>query len=378
VNRSIPIYAGFMTKKIIRAFSKSAKYTIDNNFEGLNWKIFRTGDILDIKGLKIVPCHIDHSIPAAYGFIIYSSAGPIVYTGDFRMHGPLSNMTEEFLQEILTHNQYLSLDTINSEKKKLLSKGIKVLICEGTKVHKGVVESEKEVENNLEKIFENNPFDFILVKYDRLDWDRFRTFSNIAKKYGWKYIISEKDAYFYYLLNKDKIYKTMTDPNILEDDHIYILKKGNVKFKWQEKVRQALYIYQKSYRIMEYSDLNSLEGKFFVYLTDLRDDLMEYLNLNLRGLFISSSIDPFAEEFFDNTKTIQKELEKYGIPSYRIHASGHVMPHDLINFVEKVKPRYLIPIHTENARFFEKLFKNSAIQVLISEIGESIRFSYES
>ena len=100
VNRSIPIYTGVVTKKIIEAFYKSSKPTIDNNFAGLNWKTFRTGEILDIKGMKIVPYHVDHSIPAAYGFIIYTSAGPIVYTGDFRMHGPLSKMTEEFLQEI--------------------------------------------------------------------------------------------------------------------------------------------------------------------------------------------------------------------------------------------------------------------------------------
>jgi len=63
----------------------------------------------------------------------------------------------------------------------------------------------------------------------------------MAKKYGWKYIITEKDAYFYYLLNKKAIYKTMRDPNILNDDHIYILKRGSTNYKWQEKVRQIMY-----------------------------------------------------------------------------------------------------------------------------------------
>ncbi|MFW9783385.1 MAG: MBL fold metallo-hydrolase, partial [Candidatus Heimdallarchaeota archaeon] len=100
INREIPIYTGVVTKKIIMAFYKSTKKTLENNFKGLNWHTFRTGDTLDINGVKIVPFHVDHSIPAAYGFIIYSSAGSIVYTGDFRMHGPLSHMTEEFLGEI--------------------------------------------------------------------------------------------------------------------------------------------------------------------------------------------------------------------------------------------------------------------------------------
>ncbi|KKN16991.1 hypothetical protein LCGC14_0970290, partial [marine sediment metagenome] len=193
VNRTIPIYTGVVTKRIIRAFCKSAKDSISNNFNGLNWQTFRTGDIIDIKGMKIVPFHVDHSVPGAYGFIIYSSAGPVVYTGDFRRHGPLSNMTEEFLNEIKTHGTILTKGETDKQQKDLISEGTKVLICDGTKIHKGIVESEQRVEENLEKLFANNPFDFILVKYDRIDWDRFRTFSLMAKKYGWKYIITEMD-----------------------------------------------------------------------------------------------------------------------------------------------------------------------------------------
>jgi len=51
-----------------------------------------------------------------------------------------------------------------------------------------MVELEDSVKRNLEKLFQKNPFDFIIVKYDRIDWDRFRTYSHIAKKYDWKYI----------------------------------------------------------------------------------------------------------------------------------------------------------------------------------------------
>ena len=264
VNRTIPIYTGVVTKRIIRAFCKSAKDSIANNFNGLNWQTFRTGDIINIKGMKIVPFHVDHSVPGAYGFIIYTSTGPVVYTGDFRRHGPLSNMTEEFLNETKTHSTILTKGEIGKEQKNLISEGIKVLICDGTKIHKGIVESEQRVEENLEKLFAKNPFDFILVKYDRIDWDRFRTFSLMAKKYGWKYIITEMDAYFYYLLNKKAVYETMREPNILNDDHIYILKRGSTRYKWQEKIRQILYKRGKSDRILEYRDLRSLEGKFFV------------------------------------------------------------------------------------------------------------------
>lgn len=372
INRTIPIYTGIVTRKIIKAFYKTEKHKIDNNFRYLKWKTFRTGDVVDIKGLKIIPYHVDHSVPAAYGFIIYTSAGIVVYTGDFRMHGPLSIMTKEFLEEIKINNLIILTNILDERQKESISKGVKVLICEGTRIHKGIVESEEHVENNLEKLFSNNPFDFILVKYDRTDWDRFRTFSHIAKKNGWKYIITEKDAYFYYLLNRYGIQRTMKDPNILEDDHIYIMIKGDAKYFWQEKIRQVIYKNQKGHRFLKYSDLYDLGGKFLFYITNLYRDLLKALNFNKLGLFISSNIDPYTEEFYDDTGTIRKKLEKYAIPCYRIHASGHAIAHDLINFITKVRPQHLIPIHTEHSRFFKKLFSKFGINVIICEKNQEI------
>jgi len=372
INRMIPVYTGVVTKEIIEAFYKSSKPSLINNFGNLNWKTFRTGDILDIKGMKIVPYHVDHSIPAAYGFIIYSSVGPIIYSGDFRMHGPLSRMTEEFLHEIKTHETLLSRTENKIELKAIREKRIKALICSGTKINKSTIESEKLVEENLNQLFSNNPFDFILVKHDRIDWDRFRTFSNLAKKYEWKYIITEKDAYFYYLLNKDVIHDTMRNPNILEEDHIHILIKKHATHTWQKEIRQAFKEYKKHHRFMSYKQLKQLDGKFFVYITYLDKQLKKNLNFNLKGLFISSSIDPYAEEFYDNTSHIRKELEDYGIPAYRIHASGHATAHDLINFINEINPEILFPIHTEHPEFFQKIFSSSPIKVILPEPYEPI------
>jgi mRNA degradation ribonuclease J1/J2 len=40
---------------------------------------FTTGDKFKIGSLEVEPIHVDHSVPGAYGFIIYTSEGPIVY-----------------------------------------------------------------------------------------------------------------------------------------------------------------------------------------------------------------------------------------------------------------------------------------------------------
>ncbi|MFX0011538.1 MAG: MBL fold metallo-hydrolase RNA specificity domain-containing protein, partial [Candidatus Hermodarchaeota archaeon] len=195
--------------------------------------------------------------------------------------------------------------------------------------------------------------------------DRFRTFSEIAKKYGWKFIISEKDAYFYYLMNKDEIYDTMKNPNIIDDDHILILSSGNARFKWQEKIRQRLYKENKSHRFIQYNDIQELQNQIFIYITHLQKNVIENINPNLRGAFISSSIDPYTEEYLDNNRTLIHYFRKHGIPSYRVHASGHAMPHHLINFINSINPEYLIPIHTEQPLFFKSLFKNTGINVIL-------------
>ena len=58
---------------------------------------FRTGHKIKVCNLTVEPIAVDHSIPAAYGFIIHTSEGAVVYTGDLRRHGPRKDLTENFL-----------------------------------------------------------------------------------------------------------------------------------------------------------------------------------------------------------------------------------------------------------------------------------------
>jgi len=353
VNRNIPIYTGLMTRSIIEANSKSSPSSFENFYYGLDWQCFRTGVNKYIKGMEVIPVHVDHSIPAAYGFIFCTSAGLVIYTGDFRIHGPLSDMTEDLIEKI---------EACSSDNQVL------ALICEGTFIHKGSIESEANVKTQLETLIESITFDYLIVKYNRTDWDRFRTFVNIAKKFGWNYIISERDAYFYHILNQDPNHDTMRDPNLLNDDNILILldeNPGGKLFKWQSEIRSVFKDNDKEERLCKQKDLGKLESKFFLYYTTLQEPLKLSLPLDLVGAFISSDIDPYAEEKFDNSRELAKNLRRLGLPSYRVQASGHAKPHDIYNFVKKVNPKYLYPIHTENARIFKHLFKNTKIHVIL-------------
>ncbi len=358
INRNIPIYTGDFTKSIILAYSESSGKNFENFYHGLNWKTFRSKHDdekgIRIKEMEIFPVHIDHSTPAAYGFIICTSAGLVVYSGDFRMHGPLNFMTTHLINKV----KELSSD----------NKNVIALICEGTFIHKGSIESEQDVENQLNTLFENIPFEYLIVKYQRTDLDRFRTFVKIAKKFGWNYIISEKDAYFYYILNQDPNHETMRNPNILEEDHILIIKQENQNnriFSWQKKVRRIFEQKGKNWRFKSIPDLKKLESNFFLYYTCLREPLYQNLPIYLNGAFISSDIDPYSEGHFDNTDDLKNNLRNLGLPGYRISSSGHAKPHDIINFIREINPKNILPIHTTNAKLFKDLFKNSKFNVIL-------------
>ncbi|MFX1364101.1 MAG: MBL fold metallo-hydrolase [Promethearchaeota archaeon] len=364
LNRNIPIYTGVVTKRIIKACSRSSAQRFENFLYGLKWIKFRTGDIIKLKKMEIYPIHVDHSIPAAYGFIICTSAGIIVYTGDFRMHGHLQFLTADLIKKVkeISKTKAKQLNDFTKRGGKIIA-----LICEGTSVHKGSIESERIVKRHLRKLFNIIPFDYIIVQYERVDWDRFRTYVDIAKKYNWKYIISDKDAYFYNRLNKKAIYRSMKDPNLTTTENIIILSYEKRNFQWKKDLDRLLNSIENDERIISLEDLKYMNKKFFLYITSIQDfaTIKKFIPKNLRGAFISSSVDPYSEEYRMDKRFISTDLLDIGVPSYRIHASGHVKPHDLIRFINEIVPKKLIPIHTEHPEFFKKFFKNEKTEVIL-------------
>jgi mRNA degradation ribonuclease J1/J2 len=52
---------------------------------------------------------------------------------------------------------------------------------------------------------------------------------------------------------------------------------------------------------------------------------------------------------------------------YHIHCSGHIMPSELKGSIETVRPRRLIPIHTENPGLYAKYVSDIANVVSVSK-----------
>jgi ribonuclease J len=112
LHEKIPIYMGDTCYLILQAVQERSDRQLEGEIltykkrpynrkeDPIKRKIntFRTGDKVKIGSLEVEPIHLDHSVPGAYGFIIYTSQGPVGYTGDIRLHGTIPEMTEDFVE----------------------------------------------------------------------------------------------------------------------------------------------------------------------------------------------------------------------------------------------------------------------------------------
>jgi ribonuclease J len=327
----IPVYCGEATKTIMDAMSESGGYSSGDHV----WKTFRTGDKIEVDSLTLEPIHVDHSIPAAYGFIIHTSEGAIVYTGDMRLHGPMSKMTQAFIDR-----------AAQAEPVAMISEGTRIAPKERQVNH-----TEEEVRRRSEKISASTSKLVIATYYGR-DIDRFNTFHRISKATGRKFVISLKSAY---LLNKLKGDPKLRIPEVLKDENILFYKKRKRSglydtrdyYQWERTFLDKAVTYKYVKRNQSTVLLN-LDQPSFTELVDIRPDS--------GGHFIHSMSEPFTEEDID-AEIMHNWLRHFNLKFHQIHASGHCPKSDLEKAINTINPKSLYPIHTEYPELFSKIIK---------------------
>jgi ribonuclease J len=350
LHQDIPIYCGETCKYILEAVEEQTQRTIEcevlsfkkrpaykkeykNPRTKRKFNTFRTGNKIKIDSLEIIPIHVDHSVPGAYGFIIHTSEGPIIYTGDLRMHGTHAGMTEEFIQA--------------AKKEKPIA-----MITEGTRIETPKTdESEGKIYQDSKKILKENA-KLSIVDFNFKDVDRFRTFYKISKDIGKKFVINFKHACFLEKYHRDKKLKapSSTDKNIL------ILKPKRLTGTYIDEDYQDWYIKRR----LNYSNIitaeeiakkpkNYMVVLNFWYFNQLVD-LKPY-----NGVYIHSLSEPFNEEMEISFERMMNWLENYDMQFIQSHCSGHINGDDLKDLIKTVAPDVLYPIHTEHPEMFTKL-----------------------
>ncbi len=341
IDEKIRVYCGECTKTMMNAMEESGRTCLGEH----KFHTFRTGNKIKIDTLEIEPIHVDHSIPGAYGFIVHTSEGSIVYSGDYRLHGPMSQMTKEF-----TERAAQSTPT--------------TMITEGTRVspkENQVIHSEQSVKTESNDVVAKASKLVIVAFYSR-DIDRFKTFYEIAKNHNRKFVIPLKLAHLLSKLKEDPVLKI---PDVVKDDSILFYKKRKKTGEFAESDYNK---WERPFldKAVTYEDIHKNESKLIFAL-----DLVNFTELidikpSAGGHFIHSMSEPFSEE--DLSKEIMyKWLKHFNLKHHQIHASGHCPSKDLKQVINKIQPKKLMPIHTEHPELFKPLFKH--LNVTIVEKG---------
>jgi len=345
INRQIPVYCGETTKIILRALSRIRRADLEFDVEGIKLKSFRTGKTIDIDGLEIEPVHVDHSVPGAYGFIIYTSDGAVVYTGDFRAHGTKPEMTSDFVEKA-------------KEAKPA------AVITEATNMTGASVSSEEEVNKKLNDIVKQAS-GLVLADFAYTDIDRLNSFYRTAKKNERCLAVSLKQAYMLNALREDKHLKT---PNLNADSILIFRKSKKTYYKWEKQIMEQ---YQD--KIVDVFEVSKQQCKVVLAMSFY--DLEELLEINPRpgSCYILSASEPFNEEMEIDFERLVNWLRHYGLPQYHVHVSGHIMPLQLKNILNKINADKIFPIHTENADLFAKFMEDLKSKTVLVEKGRKYR-----
>ncbi|MFA5312693.1 MAG: MBL fold metallo-hydrolase RNA specificity domain-containing protein [Methanomassiliicoccales archaeon] len=323
---------------------------------------------LDALGFEARCFEVDHSIYGAAAFGVKTSDGWVVYTGDLRTHGINGPRTEEFAREA----------------GKLRPK---VLIIEGTRASRleevgGVTEAEVERRCLQACTGIDGP---IIVDFGPRNIERLEAFARIASSVGRDLVVTAKDAY---LLDAMKCADG-------EDrfEGIKVLKLPREQRHGYESC--ALSAHEGS--VITLQQVCDSQNDHIICFSQY--DMPHLLDVKPRGgLYLYSGSGSFDEEQDHDFERLDNWIRKFGmrragfdmvermshrgepimVPEFTpgFHASGHASKEVLKQLVETIRPEYLIPVHTQNPRFFvENISCVPSENILLPEDGKSMIIS---
>ena len=332
IKREIPVYCGETTATILQTLSEVRRADLEFSVADLDFHTFRTGDKICLGGLTVQPFHVDHSVPGAYGFVIETSRGSVVYTGDFRNHGAKPEMTRDFVEQARASEPV-------------------AVVSEGTNMTGATVSSEVEVEGKLHSIV-SQAEGIVLAEFAYSDVDRLNSFYHIAKRNNRCLAVSLKQAHLLNALKKDK---GLNVPD-LDSDDVLVFRKSKKRFdKWERDLIDRYDGRDKVFDVFEASkrQCNVVLAMSFYDFEELVD-----LQPAAGSCYVLSASEPFNEEMEIDYEKLVNWLRHYGMPQYHVHVSGHMMPLQLKAALREMGGKRVFPVHTENADLFEKFMSN--------------------
>ncbi len=311
---NVPVYATKLTMGIIENKLKE-----HNMLRGTRRKVVTYGQSINLGQFRIEFIKTNHSIQDAAALAIYSPAGTVVHTGDFKV-----DYTPVFG------------DAIDLQRfAEIGKKGVLVMMSDSTNAERpGFTMSERTVGKKFDQIFAEHRDTRIIIATFASNVDRVQQIINSAYKYGRKVVVEGRSMVNIIATASELGYLNIPENTLIEIDQLHN------------------YPDEKTVLITTGS-----QGESMAALSRMAADIHKKVTIKPKDTVIFSS-SPIP----GNEKAVSRvinELSQKGadVIFQDAHVSGHACQEELKLIYSLLKPKYAIPVHGE----YRHLKANAAI-----------------
>lgn len=300
-----PLYATKLTMGLIENKLKEHKL-----MRNTRRKVVDYGQSINLGCFRIEFVRINHSIANAAALAVYTPAGVIFNTGDFKV-----DFTPVF-------GETIDLQRIGEIGKK----GVLALLCDSTNAERpGYTMSESTVGKTFDNLFADHSKERIIVATFSSNVDRVQQIMNSAEKHGRKVVVDgrsmvnmvETASELGYLNIPKNILISMAEMKNYTDDQLVLITTGS-------------------------------QGENMASLSRMAANIHRNVSIKPGDLVILSS-SPIP----GNEKSVSKIINELSMRGAKViyqdtHVSGHACAEEIKLMYSLLKPQYAVPYHGEH------------------------------
>lgn len=301
---NVPIYATKLTIGII-----DHKLGEHNMLNKVKRKVVKYGQHINLGCFRVEFIKTNHSIQDAAALAIYSPAGTVVHTGDFKVdYTPV-------------YGDAIDLQRFGEIGKK----GVLALMCDSTNAERpGFTMTERKVGKTFESIFSDHTHQRIIVATFASNVDRVQQIINTAYKFGRKVVVEGRSMVNIISIASELGYLNIPDNTLIEVDQL------------------KNYPDEKTVLITTGS-----QGEPLAALSRMANGIHRKVKIQPNDLIVFSS-NPIP----GNEKAVSKIINDLYRQSADVifqdtHVSGHACQEEIKLIYTLIHPKYAVPVHGE-------------------------------
>ncbi|MDD6071683.1 MAG: ribonuclease J [Clostridiales bacterium] len=301
---NMPIYTTKLTMGLIE--NKLREHNLLNNVKR---KVVRHGQTINLGCFRIEFIRSNHSIADSSGLAIYTPAGILVHTGDFKV-----DFTPVF-GETIDLQRYAELG----------KKGVLALMADSTNVERpGFTPSEKKVGRTFDTLFAEHKKDRLIIATFASNVDRVQQIINSADKYGRKVVIEGRS-----MVN---VINTASELGFIQIPDNTLIGIEQMKSYPDEQIVLIT---------------TGSQGENMAALSRIAANIHSKVSIKPGDTVILSSSPIPGNEKAINKVINELELKGANVIFQDTHVSGHACQEELKLIYALTKPQYAIPVHGE-------------------------------